>query len=122
MTYTRVSEDEHGVSFFEDNAVALEDQGAIGRISQPIPVASLMLRETPAEDDIDWRPTPRRPFIVLLVGEIEITTGSGESRRFQGGDVLLVEDTTGKGHVTRHVRKTVRRSLFISLPEQGMAR
>jgi uncharacterized cupin superfamily protein len=34
---------------------------------------------------------------VLLDGEIEIGTSTGEKRTFKGGDVLLVEDTTGKG-------------------------
>jgi hypothetical protein len=52
---------------------------------------------------------------VLLDGEIEICTSTGEKRTF-GGDVLLVEDTTGKGHQTRQLSPGTRRSLFITLP------
>lgn len=34
----------------------------------------------------------------------EIETGDGEKRRFRGGDILLVEDVTGRGrHRTRRV-------------------
>ncbi len=48
--------------------------------------------------------------------EVEVT--SGEKRRFSGGDVLLVEDTTGSGHRTRTVGDRSRRSLFIPTERQ----
>jgi hypothetical protein len=51
----------------------------------------------------------------MLDGEIEIETGSGETRRFSGGDLLLVEDTTDRGHRTRSVDGKLRRSLFIPM-------
>ena len=56
---------------------------------------------------------------MLLDGEIEIETGDGEKRRFSGGDILLVEDTTGRGHRTRPVDGRTRRSLFIPLDESA---
>ncbi len=31
----------------------------------------------------------------LFAGGVDVTTSDGEKRRFQDGDVLLVEDTTG---------------------------
>ena len=75
----------------------------------------MIFRETPGDYDYDWHPAPRRQYIVLLDGEIEITVGGGETRRFRGGDVLLVEDTTGRGHRTRAVDGRPRRSIFITL-------
>ena len=45
--------------------------------------------------------------------EVEVEVTSGEKRRFVGGDVLLVEDTTGTGHRTRTVSQGPRRSLFL---------
>ena len=115
MKYTRLYHDDAQVSRFEEVEVSLQDQGTIGRISEPFPVSGLMFRETPADYDYDWHNAPRRQFIVLLDGEIEITAGSGERRRFSGGDVLLVEDTEGKGHLTRHILQQARRSLFLPL-------
>ena len=52
-------------------------------------------------------------------GEIEVEVTSGEKRRFRGGDVVLVEDTTGTGHRTRTVDGRPRRSLFVPLAGSG---
>ena len=67
------------------------------------------------EYDYDWHRAPQRQFIVLLDGEIEIEVGTGEIRRFRGGEVLLVEDTEGQGHRTRSIGEAPRRSLFLPL-------
>jgi uncharacterized cupin superfamily protein len=37
----------------------------------------------------------------MLSGEMEVEIGDGSKRRFKAGDVLLAEDTTGQGHITR---------------------
>lgn len=49
----------------------------------------------------DSHPAPSRQFMIVIRGEVESTTSDGESRRFKVGDVLLLEDTSGKGHTTR---------------------
>ena len=49
----------------------------------------------------DWHPAPRRQFSCNLAGEVEVTASDGETRLFLPGDVLLLEDTTGKGHKTK---------------------
>jgi hypothetical protein len=54
----------------------------------------------------------------LLDGEIEIETSLGEKRIFKGGNILLVEDTTGRGHKTRNLQPFKRKSIFITLPHQ----
>ncbi len=43
---------------------------------------------------------PHKQYVVILSGELEITTGQNETRRFKAGDILLAEDTTGHGHKT----------------------
>lgn len=115
MKYTRIYADDRGESRFEEVEVAMEDAGTIGRLSEPRPVASLVFRENEPGYDYDWHTAPRRQYIVLLDGEIEIEVSTGEKRRFAGGDVLLVEDVAGKGHRTRHTRPHRRRSLFLPL-------
>ena len=50
--------------------------------------------------------------------EIEVEVTSGEKRRFVGGDVILVEDTTGTGHRTRTTSQRPRRSLFLPTVKQ----
>ncbi len=44
---------------------------------------------------------PQKQYIVLLDGGVEIETSLGEKRKFQTGEILLLEDTTGKGHKTK---------------------
>jgi hypothetical protein len=112
---TRISTGADGETYFSDVEIPLKDEGSIGRLSPTLPATGVVFRQTPADYDYDWHPAPRRQYIVLLDGEIEITVGDGETRRFRGGDVLLVEDTEGRGHRTRTVDGRVRRSVFIVL-------
>lgn len=49
----------------------------------------------------DWHPAPRRQFVLVLSGGIELTVSGGEKRVFGPGGVYLVEDTSGRGHQTR---------------------
>ncbi len=117
MMITRVTRTIDGGSQFEAKEIELVDAGEIGRLSEAHPVTSVVFRENDADYDFDWHCVPRRQFIVLLDGEIEVEVTSGEKRRFRGGDVVLVEDTTGTGHRTRSVDGRPRRSLFLPLLE-----
>lgn len=115
MRITRITTDAAGDSRFEDIEIPLRDAGEIGRLSEAVGTRGVIFRETAPDYDYDWHPAPRRQFIVLLDGVIEIEVGTGEKRRFSGGDILLVEDTTGRGHRTRTVDGRSRRSLFLPL-------
>ncbi len=115
VNFTRIYSDEAGDSRFGEIPAPLEEKGEIGSLSAAYSVEALRFRTTEASYDYDFHPAPARQFIVLLDGEIEIGTSSGEKRIFKGGDVLLVEDTTGKGHRTRQLSPGTRRSLFITL-------
>ncbi len=115
FNFTRLFTDAAGDSRFEEISAPLEERGEIGSISAAYPVEGLSFRTTEASYDYDFHRAPARQFIVLLDGEIEICTSTGEKRTFRGGDVLLVEDTTGKGHQTRQLSPGTRRSLFITL-------
>jgi hypothetical protein len=115
MRITRVYAGEDGESHFGEIDIPLRDAGSIGRLSARNPVKNIIFRENDADYDFDWHHAPQRQYIVLLDGEIEIETSDGEQRRFSGGDILLVEDTTGKGHRTRTVNDKPRRSVFVTL-------
>jgi hypothetical protein len=49
----------------------------------------------------DWHPVPRRVLAVYLSGEGTMETSDGEVRNLLPGTILLAEDTTGKGHISR---------------------
>jgi hypothetical protein len=53
----------------------------------------------------DWHPAPGKRFVVVLSGLAELEVGSGERRRVGPGDVVLVTDVQGRGHITRVLGK-----------------
>ncbi len=117
MTITHLYEDPAGVSHFRSVAIPLQSQGAIGSLSRLHPAKGVLFRSTEETYDYDWHRAPRRQWIVLLNGEIEIEVGDGERRRFRGGDILLVEDISGRGHRTRQLSPGIRHSLFLPIPD-----
>ena len=58
----------------------------------------IFLRST--EFDSQTHPAPRRQWVVMLRGAMEIEVTDGTRRRFGPGDVVLGADATGRGHVT----------------------
>ncbi len=65
--------------------------------------------------DGSWHPTPAGQLIVCLSGQFEITVGDGQSRRFGPGEMVLLEDTEGQGHVTKVVGSREVRCLSVQL-------
>ena len=66
-----------------------------------LPATQISFRVWPKGEFLDWHPAPRRQFVVILSGQLEIGCGDGTKQVFGPGDARLVEDTTGKGHTTR---------------------
>ena len=115
MKITRLYTSPDGESHFEDVEIPLHDAGKIGRLSSPQSATGIIFRETDADYDYNWHTAPQKQYIIMLDGEIEIQVSDGATRRFRGGDVLLVEDTTGRGHKSRTVDRKPRRSIFVTL-------
>jgi hypothetical protein len=53
--------------------------------------------------DVGMHEAPRRQFLVVLGGELEIVTTTGQQQRLQPGDLLLADDVRSKGHISRDV-------------------
>lgn len=101
---TRLYSDEHGESHFEELELPLKEAGEIGALSDRIPAGDIIFREVKPTYDYDFHNAPQRQYIILLDGEIEIETSLGDKRVFGAGDIVLVEDTEGKGHKTRNLK------------------
>ncbi|MFC0337684.1 hypothetical protein SAMN05421848_1525 [Kushneria avicenniae] len=115
MHVTRLYSGEDGESHFEDMEIEVGGEAEIGRLSVRIPATGLVLRETTGDYNYDWHNAPQRQYILMLDGSVDITVGSGETRRLSTGDILLCEDTTGRGHISRAVDGQPRRSVFVTL-------
>jgi quercetin dioxygenase-like cupin family protein len=72
-------------------------------LAKPQVARNIVFAQQPGGTFIDWHPAPRRQYVILLSGEIEIGFGDGSTRRFGPGDARLVEDTTGHGHTTKFI-------------------
>ena len=107
--------DAQGETHFRDVEVEWKNQGPGGRTSATIPATGIIFRETKPENTVDWHTAPRRQYIVNLESGVKITASDGESRFIAAGDVILVEDTTGKGHLSDHIEGKIRHSLFIPI-------
>lgn len=103
-----------GISRFKDLDIPL-DAADYGSLSDVVPVEGLVFRETPVGGTFDYHRPGRRQFVVTLSGLAEIEAGDGTKRQFRGGDIMLADDTTGKGHITRDLEGP-RGSLFIFVP------
>lgn len=115
MKITKIFSDENGESHFEDLEIPLINQGEIGFLSEDIQVKRLQFRTVSADYDYNFHCAPQKQYIVLLDGGVEIETSSGEIRKFRTGEILLVEDTSGKGHKTKNLERKERTSLFIHI-------
>jgi hypothetical protein len=91
-------------------------------------VRNHMLRDIPAttvniielldrRPRLELHPPPRRQWVVILRGAMEISTDRGDRRRFQAGDCLLAEDLAGSGHRTDDVGDERLVTLNIGIPD-----
>ena len=115
MQITRVYTGDDEQSHFETIDVPLSES-RYGSLSELFEAEGVIFRETPVGGELDFHNAPRRQFVVTLSGEVEIECGDGATRRLGAGEILLADDTTGQGHITRDL-KGPRRSLFIPLPD-----
>jgi hypothetical protein len=115
MELVRVYTGDDGQSHFEDLTVELEDFGRRGQISPLWPGRGVQFRTVPTDYFLDFHTAPRRQLVVNLTGSVEIELGDGTRRILGPGSILLAEDTTGQGHVSRSVDDRPRTCLFIHL-------
>ena len=115
MTVVRLYTGPDNQSHFEDLQIPLKDAGKVGFLSERAKATGVIFRETGGDYDYDFHTAPRRQLVVNLEGEVEIEVGDGTRRIIGAGQILLAEDTTGQGHVSRAVAGKPRKSLFITL-------
>jgi len=83
-----------------------------------LPTTQISFNVWPVGRFLDWHPAPRRQFVIILQGQLEIGLGDGSKHVFGPGDARLVEDTTGKGHTTRVVGNEACLTATIPLAQQ----
>jgi hypothetical protein len=107
--------DDKGETHFRDVEVEYVETTRSGRLSRRIPATGIIFREVQPDYDLDWHPAPRRQYIINLDAGVQITASDGESRKIGAGEVLLVEDTRGKGHLSKALDGKLRHCIFVTL-------
>ncbi len=119
LTNTVVYSDSLGLSHFDDQRI---DFGLVDYAPPAPPISvsemteadGLVFLSSPAGWFGDWHPAPRRQLIFCLSGTLEVEVSDGEVRRFGPGAVILLEDTSGQGHITRVVGED--RAYLVAVP------
>lgn len=104
MEVIRIYSDADGRSQLETRRMPMS--GIERPMSADLPIKRMFCRETAAGSVEDFHTAPRRQFIVLYSGLLEIEISDGRRMTFRPGDVLFADDATGDGHITRSIRDT----------------
>jgi hypothetical protein len=79
-------------------------EGSLMRLRQDISPTTVSFVELPKQDDHEvLHPAPRRQFVIVLQGELDVIASDGASCRLRPGDVLFADDIGSKGHRVRDV-------------------
>jgi quercetin dioxygenase-like cupin family protein len=121
VSYHRIYTDARGESHF-DNMTVEQSRAQAAPPAAPFYVS----KDGPASKyrfytfEPGWigelHPAPTRQFLALMSGTVEMETTDGTARRLGPGDIVLLEDTTGRGHVTRNIGDGYAMFLVIPVP------
>ena len=114
ITVTRIFTGADGQTHAEELDVKLAASGT-SELSEMVKVTGLQFRRTSPSYFVDWHPAPQRQYVITLSGRAEIEIADGKKIPIGPGHILLAEDLTGKGHISRAVGNEDRISLFIPL-------
>ena len=101
-----------GQSHFEDLDMPTQD---VHRVTTK-PGEDLVFRTTLGDRVAEWHNPTRRQYLIVVQGKMEVSIADGTTRQFQAGDVLLAEDMSGQGHLTKPVDGPYT-SLSMGLPD-----
>jgi quercetin dioxygenase-like cupin family protein len=121
VTYHRISTDSKGGTYFD--TVTVEQSLLRGAppaapfyVSDDGPASKYRFYTFEPGWVGDWHPAPARQFLALMKGMVEMETTDGEVRRFLPGDLVLLQDTSGRGHLTRNVGDGYATYLVVPVP------
>ncbi len=122
LTYVHVYADAAGASHFReerfDFARGRDNESSIHVLEAKGRATLLRLKAGAVED---WHNAPQAWFLIVLQGASEVTTSDGQVRHFGPGSVVLLDDTTGKGHQTRAVGKIDHIAAVIPIADASVA-
>lgn len=127
LTFLRLYTTPDGNSHFMNDAIELTPRGGEGIAADllmgsigDIPGAAFLKLEAGATEP--YHIAPRRQFMICIRGIVEVTAGDGEKRRVLPGQFVLLEDTSGKGHITHAAGKEDHVALALPIADDVLAK
>ena len=110
---TRIYTGPDGLSHAEDIEMKLN-----GNATEMIKATGVEFSRRAPGSTNEWHTGPRRQFVITLGGRGEIEVAGGKKVAVGSGQINLIEDTTGKGHITRNLGSEDRIAITIPLVDQ----
>ena len=95
----RIYTGDDGQSHFEDLSMP---NAKVERIATK-PGEDLVFRTSAPDRPVEWHNPTRRQYLIVVGGHMEVSVADGSVRQFQAGDILIAEDMTGQGHLTKAI-------------------
>lgn len=99
ITITRIYTCAGGLSCAEEVPMKL----SAGGVSEMMKASGAQFSRRSPGPVSDWHVGPRRQYVITLSGRAELTVGNGTKVPVGPGHITLIEDTTGKGHLTQNL-------------------
>jgi mannose-6-phosphate isomerase-like protein (cupin superfamily) len=103
-----------GQAYVKNIEVAARPSGVVDLL----PNSGIEIHRTQPGFSIGWHVERRRQYVITLSGRGEIDIAEGKKIILTPGTILLVENTTGKGHKTRVLGNQPWVALWVTLKDQ----
>jgi quercetin dioxygenase-like cupin family protein len=99
---TRLYSGSDGKSHLEDIEIPAEETD-FGWLRTKLKVSEVYIMEGNPKGITQWHTCPQRQYILTLSGMFEVKVADGSKCCLGPGQILLAEDITGHGHITRAI-------------------
>jgi quercetin dioxygenase-like cupin family protein len=105
ITMTRLYSGSDGQAYAEKTALNLRPSTIRPGLdeSAPVKVSSAHFVRWPPGYVWEWHTATKRQYVITVSGRAEVEVAGGEKIQLNPGQIVLAEDVTGKGHITRSI-------------------
>lgn len=108
MECTRIYTDSMGDSHFENDPINMEEKDTFGYFSDPVSnVNHMYFQNTMPHHEWDFQSVRDTIYLVIISEELGFETSDGSKKIFKAGEIVLLDDHSGKGHKVKTFDNTV---------------
>src|SRR5262249_23524069 len=111
-----------GQTHSEERAIKLTPNRSLSELSNPQKSPGVQFWRASRGFTNEWHPAPARQYNIRLTGRLEVELSDGKKIRLDPGQIVLAEDVTGKGHITRCIGPEDCVSVLIPLDDNRITR